>query len=211
MSRVRKDLIEKAEKHFRVFPRITKVSPGGLTARRVFLCDKPGEQPQGWAGVPAQTCGYSTGNGQGAAELRAGPGEQPQGWAGVPSDGSCGPLSGIRLKALEDEQPEIPAAFIQLLLGADGPGHGQGMVQTAADPPGQVVSVSPVIGDEIRPGRDVRQHFSEKEIGKAPFPVLLCKIGAELAAEHIGTVLPVPDQRAGMEGFDAVGAFILLQ
>ena len=33
--------------------------------------DKPGEQPRGWAGVPAQTRGYSTGNGQRAALLRA--------------------------------------------------------------------------------------------------------------------------------------------
>ena len=39
----------------------------------VCLCDKPGEQPQGWAGLSAQTCGYSTGNGQRAASLRAGP------------------------------------------------------------------------------------------------------------------------------------------
>ena len=51
----------------------------------VFLRDKPGEQPYGWAGLPAQTYGYSTGNGQGAAELRAGPGEQPYGWAGLPA------------------------------------------------------------------------------------------------------------------------------
>ena len=41
--------------------------------------------------------------------------------------------------------------------------------------------------------------------------MLLIEIGAELSAEHVGTVFSVPYQRAGMEGFDAVGAFILLQ
>ena len=37
--------------------------------------------------------------------------------------------------------------------------------------------------------------------------MLLIEIGAELSAEHVGTVFSVPYQRAGMEGFDAVGAF----
>lgn len=40
--------------------------------------------------------------------------------------------------------------------------------------------------------------------------MLLIEIGAELSAEYVGTMLSVPYQRAGMEGFNAVGTSVIL-
>ena len=41
--------------------------------------------------------------------------------------------------------------------------------------------------------------------------MLLIEIGAELSAKYVGTMLSVPYQRAGMEGFNAVGTSVILQ
>ena len=48
-----------------------RVRPGMRKHSGIFLCDRLGGRPHGWAGLPAQTCGHPTGNGQRAAMLRA--------------------------------------------------------------------------------------------------------------------------------------------